>query len=141
MKGHWSQEEDDKLVELIAENLSNWGEISKRMGTRTSKQCRERWINYLDPSLNQQPWSKEEDAQLLQLQLQMGSKWAAIAKEMKGRSENALRCRFLSLEKKIQKASLPTVRRKRKLGADTIQNNNGEDLALPQDSHQDESKN
>lgn len=34
---------------------------------RTDVQCRERWCNVLDPSLDKGQWTPEEDARLLEL--------------------------------------------------------------------------
>ena len=39
----------------------NWKMIAEAVGTKTGKQIRERFINKLDPSINKEPWSFEED--------------------------------------------------------------------------------
>jgi hypothetical protein len=50
IKGPWLPTEDQQLVSLIKElTTAKWGDIAKRIGTRTGKQCRERWHNHLDP--------------------------------------------------------------------------------------------
>lgn len=54
------------------------------MGGRTYKQCRERFTNYLRDGLNCGPWSKEEDALLLEMHYKIGNKWAEIARHLKG---------------------------------------------------------
>jgi hypothetical protein len=51
IKGHWRPEEDDLLKQLVAEGRKNWGQVASRIPGRTSKQCRERWYNHLDPSI------------------------------------------------------------------------------------------
>ncbi|RLN89361.1 hypothetical protein BBJ28_00022870, partial [Nothophytophthora sp. Chile5] len=51
VKGHWRPDEDDLLKELVAEGRKNWGQVATRIPGRTSKQCRERWYNHLDPSI------------------------------------------------------------------------------------------
>lgn len=117
MKGHWSAEEDERLIELLAQGLPNWAEISKAIGSRSSKQCRERWINYLDPSLNQNSWTTEEDAHLLQLQSQLGNQWASIAKHLAGRSENSVRGRYVTLAKALRRAAAPHIGKKRKVSS------------------------
>ena len=62
------------------------------MEGRTDDQCSSRYLNCLDPNLNSnEPWSKDEDALLLNLYDEMGSSWTLIAKHIPGRS--ALNCR------------------------------------------------
>lgn len=109
IKGQWSAEEDEKLIALIAQGVPNWGQIAKKMEGRTCKQCRERWINYLDPELKHYPWTVEEDSKLVSLQSQLGNHWAMIAREMPGRSENAVRGRFIILTKELKQSSAPHI--------------------------------
>lgn len=103
MKGRWAEREDKQLIALVAEGHQNWSKIASLMPGRTSKQCRERWINYLDPTLKHAPFSEEEDAILLSLQSEHGNKWSLIAKSLPGRTENAAKQRFYILIKQIQK--------------------------------------
>lgn len=86
-KLRWTKEEDQKLLEAVSKyGPHNWGLISKLIGTRTGKQCRERWIIHHDPSYNRDEWSKEEDQLLIDLQSKYGNKWSVIAKNMNSRS-------------------------------------------------------
>ncbi len=43
VKGPWVKEEDDKIVECIANGITKWSEIASRIPGRIGKQCRERW--------------------------------------------------------------------------------------------------
>ncbi|KAF9282205.1 hypothetical protein BGZ88_011148, partial [Linnemannia elongata] len=50
VKGPWTDEEDRKLRDLVNEyGPEKWVFIASRIGSRTGKQCRERWHNHLDP--------------------------------------------------------------------------------------------
>ncbi len=53
---------------------------------RNSKQCRERWINYLDPKNLRTRFTPEEDEKLLALHQQYGNRWAQISRMLVGRS-------------------------------------------------------
>ena len=56
-KRPWTQEEDDTVRKLVAEQrgvdgANRWAEIAKYLPGRNGKQCRERWHNQLDTSLS-----------------------------------------------------------------------------------------
>ena len=52
-KCKFSQEEDDKLAELVRKfGPKNWKMIAEGIPSRSARQLRERWINYLDPNVN-----------------------------------------------------------------------------------------
>jgi len=42
-------------------------------------QCRDRWINHLDPSLKKGGWTAEEDAILNEAQRVMGNSWKKVS--------------------------------------------------------------
>lgn len=96
-----------------------WATVAERMnaanvGTkRSGKQCRERWRNHLNPDIRKytlvmqlivyprrDPWTEEEDVQLLQAQQECGNKWSEIAKRLEGRCENSVKNRYNMLYKK-----------------------------------------
>ena len=89
----WSSAEDNKLVELVRSNSKSlessigWSEISAYLPGRSEVQCRARWKNHLQPDLVKGPWTKEEDALVIDLVNKHGPrKWAFIAKHLKGKS-------------------------------------------------------
>lgn len=46
----WTPEEDQKLTLLVSlGEFSNWTALSKHMPGRSNAECRERWVNILDP--------------------------------------------------------------------------------------------
>lgn len=53
---------------------------------RNCKQVRERYVNKLDPKLNQEIWSTEEDMKLIDLYHQHGKRWSTISKFLENRS-------------------------------------------------------
>lgn len=59
-------------------------QISDHMPGRVGKQCRERYLNHLDPSLRHGPWTDEEEALLLSLHAKLNNQWAEIARQIPG---------------------------------------------------------
>jgi len=103
VKGPWTDEENSLLKELVPLHQSNWAAIAACISGRTPKQCRERWVLNLDPSINRNPFSPEEDELLLHLWRELGPKWAEIKKSFNGRTENAVKTRWKSLMRGISK--------------------------------------
>jgi len=100
VKGPWSQAEDTLLTSLVGTNGFMWKKISKCITGRNIKQCRERWCNYLDPSIKHGNWSADEDATIVDVQRRVGNRWATIAKDLPGRTYNQVKVRYHSLIRK-----------------------------------------
>ncbi|CEG43304.1 Transcription factor, Myb superfamily [Plasmopara halstedii] len=97
IKGHWTPEEDLKLRDLVAEGKKNWGQVASLIPGRTSKQCRERWCNHLDPNINKGSYTEDEDRIIMEMQAKLGNRWSIIAQQLKGRTEDAVKIRWKSL--------------------------------------------
>jgi hypothetical protein len=100
----WEIEEDRRLYELVAIHGNDWATISSKMPGRSRKQVRERFLNALNPSINREKWTKEEDELILTTYHQIGSKWSEISKVLKNRPENMVKNRFYShIKRKMMK--------------------------------------
>ena len=86
----WTFEEDLTLGISLNKiyQKKKWSKIANHLLGRTDIQCRERWCNILDPSLEDVEWTNEEDLKLLNLYRKYGNKWSLIAKHYGNRTDN-----------------------------------------------------
>ncbi len=80
------------------------GYSAQELNRRLGKQCRERWFNHLDPDLKKDPFSAEEDATILRMKFSVGTKWAGIARELQGRTDNMVKNRYNSTLKRVMES-------------------------------------
>jgi myb proto-oncogene protein len=92
--GKWSKDEDIKLKDGVQiHGGKNWVAIAALVLGRTGEQCRARWKEVLDPSIDRAngrtgKWSAEEDSKLKDAERTHGGKnWAAISALVPGRTK------------------------------------------------------
>ncbi|KAK1376222.1 Transcription factor like [Heracleum sosnowskyi] len=92
-RGPWTPEEDEALVHFInIHGPGNWRALPKHAGLlRCGKSCRLRWINYLRPDIKRGPFTPEEEKLVIQLHGMLGNRWAAIATQLPGRTDNEIK--------------------------------------------------
>ncbi|XP_053109767.1 cyclin-D-binding Myb-like transcription factor 1 isoform X3 [Hemicordylus capensis] len=75
--GKWTEEEEKRLAEVVHELTStepgdivtqgvSWASVAERVGTRSEKQCRSKWLNYLNwKQSGGTEWTKEDEINLI----------------------------------------------------------------------------
>ena len=101
-KGQWDKDEDQKLLEWVKKfGTSNWGEAPTYIQGRSCKQCRERWVNVLNPEICHDKWTPEEDKKIFQCFHTYGAQWTTIASHFPGRTENSVKNRFYTCKRSM----------------------------------------
>ncbi|RVD86598.1 uncharacterized protein DFL_004866 [Arthrobotrys flagrans] len=78
--GVWTNVEDEILKASVSKyGLNQWARVSSLLARKTPKQCKARWLEWLDPGIRKIEWSKEEDEKLLHLAKLMPTQWRTIA--------------------------------------------------------------
>lgn len=98
--------EDQRLKELVDKfGDKEWKYIARCMPGRTTRQCRERYKNYLDPKFKNKPWTQEENQLLIEKYNEIGPKWSQLSQFFDSRSEVNIKNHWTSLSSKMK---LPT---------------------------------
>jgi hypothetical protein len=109
----WTKEEDDHLLDMVFEmkHPLKWSVIAQNLGTnRTGKQCRERYVNHLNPRLKTCEWSPVEDFVIWRLYATIGTQWAKMSKVIPGRTDNGIKNRFHNLKRQLDREEESRIR-------------------------------
>uniref|UniRef100_M1DC15 Myb n=1 Tax=Solanum tuberosum TaxID=4113 RepID=M1DC15_SOLTU len=72
IKRRWNPKEDELLQMLVKEHgAENWSLIGQLISGRSGKSCRFRWCNQLNPQVEHQPFTPEEDNTIIRAQAKL----------------------------------------------------------------------
>ncbi|KAF5461113.1 hypothetical protein F2P56_020932 [Juglans regia] len=108
-KGPWTAVEDGILTEYVRKyGEGNWNAVQRNSGlARCGKSCRLRWANHLRPNLKKGAFSPEEERLILQLHAKYGNKWARMASQLPGRTDNEIKNYWNTRVKRRLRQGLP----------------------------------
>jgi hypothetical protein len=84
------------------DGFNKWAAVAAALPNRTGKQCRDRWVNHLDPSINKSEWTTKENAILLSewtANKNSTKNWAELAKLLPGRTVTDVKNRYRQLDR------------------------------------------
>jgi hypothetical protein len=93
-RGLWSPEEDSRLIDLVEKHGRKWAELARMMPGKGRRQIRNRYMNALQPEINWEEWTDEEQQELYKLHAKFGNQWCSIAAQLPGRTENQVKNKF-----------------------------------------------
>jgi hypothetical protein len=78
-KGKWMPAEDAKLTEAMKKDGKDWVAVAKLVPGRTHKQCRQRWVDTLNPSNGKKgKWTPAEHVKLTEAIKKRGKNWSQL---------------------------------------------------------------
>lgn len=110
-KNKFTTPEDNQLLEIVRRfGATDWSSIATQFPGRDARQCRERYMNYLNPTIVTVPWTAEENTLLEEKFHEYGTQWQVIAIFFPTRSRNQVKNHWHSLHKEISSISRPPPR-------------------------------
>ncbi|CAH2059791.1 unnamed protein product [Thlaspi arvense] len=127
-KGPWTGTEDAILMEHVKKHgEGNWNAVQKNTGLlRCGKSCRLRWANHLRPNLKKGSFSPDEEKIIIELHAKLGNKWARMATQLPGRTDNEIKNYWNTRMKRRQRAGLPLYPHEIRQGIDDDHHNDDE---------------
>jgi hypothetical protein len=95
---------EDQILKQVVNALGedHWQQVARFIPGKNPRQCRERWKNYLSPTLNTSTFTPQDDYLLIDLVKRHGNRWSFLKDHFPGRSGASLKNRYCLLENRIR---------------------------------------
>jgi hypothetical protein len=104
VKKKFSLAEDVLLRELIqSSDPVNWSAVASHFPDRNGRQCRDRWVNYVNPRIANTPWTPDEERLLEEKFYEFGARWIRIAVSFPRRSASQIKNHWITKQRRLQK--------------------------------------
>ena len=99
-KHMFTAEQDVQLRQLVElHGDQSWKTVASFLPGRTSRQCRERWMNYLSPLVKTMVWTPDQDQRLEELAELYSRNWSVIAKMFPYQTNTNVKNRWVKLQR------------------------------------------
>ncbi|CAG8635625.1 2748_t:CDS:2 [Paraglomus brasilianum] len=94
----WSSQEDAAVINLYEVCGPQWVTISRILGTKSAKQCSQRWHSTLRPGINRRPFTTIEHEAVRRLYCVHGARWARISSSLPDRNPGMVKASWEEME-------------------------------------------
>jgi hypothetical protein len=106
-RSKFTPEEDARLLDLVKQHgVDRFQRIARAMPGRNSRQCRDRWANFLSPDIVKDPWTEDEEVLLSQKMTELGKQWRKIASFFVGRSDVSVKSHWQVMQRRAEREIL-----------------------------------
>jgi hypothetical protein len=91
-------------VKAVADiGSDNWAAVAELFPNRNARQCRDRWSNYLSPSVENGPWTADEEELLIKKHAELGTAWKYITRFFPTRTDINIKSRWQQIQRRQRK--------------------------------------
>jgi len=108
-KEDWSKEQDALLRNLVSlYGTHDWAMIAEQINItfpynpKSPKECSRRWQDCLNGNTTKEPWTEQEELNMIIAHKKFKNRWSEMADYLKGRSNNTIKNKFYSVFRKIK---------------------------------------
>ncbi len=109
IKEEWTKDQDALLQNLVSlYGTHDWAIVAENINAtfplshKTSKECSGRWQEFLSGNSTKEPWSEQEELNMILAHKKYKNRWSDMSDSLKGRSNNTIKNKFYSVFRKIK---------------------------------------
>ena len=108
-KEDWTKEQDALVRNLVSlYGTHDWTIIADNVNAsfpyshKSAKDCSRRWQDFLNGTGAKEPWTEQEELNMIIAHKRYKNRWSEMAEFLKGRSNNTIKNKFYSVFRKIK---------------------------------------